>query len=405
MSFPSPSPKQARLLWWSLTALGVGVMLALLGLVLWGLARLIDLLSPVLWPLAIAGVLAYVLDPLVDFLVSKKIRRTRAILLVFFTGLMLAAGLLASVVPQLVRESGELAAKIPKYSEHLQEKAKVWISHPSPWLQKVLSTLHPVAAGTNAPAGTNVTAVIDPANPPTAPDSDLEKMIPEAITSISDSVRGALPEMGKWLKTQLSRVAAWVGGLLGLALVPVYAFYFLQEKRGIQSKWTDYLPVQDSRFKEEVVFVLDSINGYLIAFFRGQLLVAMCDGVLYTIGFFAIGLNYALLLGVMATLLTMIPFLGAMITCGTALLLATVQFQDWQHPLLVLGVFAIVQALEGLVISPKILGDRVGLHPLAIIIAVMVGTTLLGGILGGVLAIPLAAALRVVMFRYVWKKR
>lgn len=72
MSFPPPSPKQARLLWWSLTALAVGVMLALLGVLLWGLARLIGLLSPVLWPLAIAGVLAYVLDPLVDFLVSKN---------------------------------------------------------------------------------------------------------------------------------------------------------------------------------------------------------------------------------------------------------------------------------------------------------------------------------------------
>ena len=72
--------------------------------------------------------------------------------------------------------------------------------------------------------------------------------------------------------------------------------------------------------------------------------------------------------------------------------------------LLVLAVFAVVQTLEGLVISPKIMGDRVGLHPLTIIIAVMVGTTLLGGLLGGILAIPLTAALRVVMFRYVWRK-
>jgi len=81
-----------------------------------------------------------------------------------------------------------------------------------------------------------------------------------------------------------------------------------------------------------------------------------------------------------------------------------VQFGDWLHPLLVLVVFGCVQALEGLVISPKIMGDRVGLHPVSIIIAIMVGTTLLGGLLGGILAIPLTAALRVVMFRYVWKR-
>jgi len=108
---------------------------------------------------------------------------------------------------------------------------------------------------------------------------------------------------------------------------------------------------------------------------------------------------------VMATFLTIIPFLGAIVTCSSALIIALVAFGDWQHPLLVLVVFGIVQALEGTVISPKIMGHRVGLHPLAIIIALMVGTTLLGGILGGILAIPLAAALRVVMFRYVWKKR
>lgn len=78
---------------------------------------------------------------------------------------------------------------------------------------------------------------------------------------------------------------------------------------------------------------------------------------------------------------------------------------DWQHPLLVVAVFSVVQTLEGFVIQPKIMGDRVVLHPVTIIIALMVGTTLLGGILGGILAIPLTAALRVLMFRYVWKKR
>jgi len=105
-----------------------------------------------------------------------------------------------------------------------------------------------------------------------------------------------------------------------------------------------------------------------------------------------------------AVFLTMVPFLGAIIVCLTALALAFVQYGDWQHPALVLLVFAVVQALESLVISPKIMGNRVGLHPLVIIIAVMTGTTLLGGILGGLLAIPLAAALRVILFHYVWKK-
>jgi predicted PurR-regulated permease PerM len=191
---------------------------------------------------------------------------------------------------------------------------------------------------------------------------------------------------------------------VGLSLIPIYAFYLLIEKQGIQSKWTNYLPVTDSTFKDELVFILQSINDYLIAFFRGQVLVAICDGILYGIGFLIIGLPYAILLGAAAVVLTIIPFIGAIIIFITAMIIAFVQFGDWKHPLLVVAVFAVVQTLEGVVISPRIMKGRVGLHPLTIIIAVMVGTTLLGGLLGGVLAIPLTAVLRVLLARYVWKR-
>jgi predicted PurR-regulated permease PerM len=107
----------------------------------------------------------------------------------------------------------------------------------------------------------------------------------------------------------------------------------------------------------------------------------------------------------LAGVLSIIPYLGAILTIVPSVLLAAIQFKDWLHPLLVVAIFVVVQMTEGLVISPKIMGDRVGLHPMTIIVAVLVGTTLMGGILGGVLAIPLTAALRVLMFRYVWKKR
>ena len=153
------------------------------------------------------------------------------------------------------------------------------------------------------------------------------------------------------------------------------------------------------------MFIIQQINDYLILFFRGQVLVALCDGVLLTIGFLAIGLDYAFLLGMVAGLLSIVPFLGVAISIIPALLLAVVQHGDWLHPALVVGVFAAVQFLEGFVISPKIMGDRVGLHPLTIILAVMIGTTLMGGIIGGILAIPLTAALRVLMFRYIWKRQ
>lgn len=406
-----PTEKQARTIWFALTALSVGVLLGLLGLLIWGLALVLDLLSPVLWPLAIAGVIAYLLDPVVDHLERKGIPRTRAILSVFAIAVLILLGLASSVVPQLVIETRDLAVKIPGYAATLQGHVEKWVNNTAP-LRKLLGRETVMTVTTNEVNGTNVFSESLSTNAPSSTTSTVaqpsvwvQALDKDTLHTATAWLAKVLPKIGSWLFGQVTRVAAWFGVLAGLALIPVYAFYFLLEKRGIESKWTDYLPVAKSDFKTELVFVLRSINNYLIVFFRSQVLVAICDGVLYTIGFLLIGLPYAVLLGAIAVVLTMIPFLGAIVTCLAALVIALVQYGDWQHPALVLVVFAVVQTLEGLVIAPKIMGDRVGLHPLTIIIAVMIGTTLLGGLLGGVLAIPFTAALRVVMFRYVWKRR
>jgi predicted PurR-regulated permease PerM len=409
---PPPTPAQARLIWLALTGLAIATLVALVAALVWGLGQVLQILAPVLWPLAIATVIAYLLDPVVDGLERKGLSRTRAILCVFGIALLLLTTVFGSVGPQVVRETRQLVARVPAYAVNVQQRIEVWVNNPPPLLQKLLrreaapmkppdseatdlaapllltsGTTNDLAAGTNSPALFGGT------------------FDQQTLHSATGWLAQALPQAGRWLFGQVGRVAAWFGFLAGLALVPIYAFYLLLEKRGIESNWTDYLPVSDSRFKDELVFVLRSINGYLIAFFRGQVLVAICNGILYTIGFLSIGLPYAVLLGAAAVGLTMIPFLGAMALCATALIIALVQYGDWLHPALVLGVFAIVQTLEGLVISPRIMRGRVGLHPLAIIIAVMAGTTLLGGLLGGILAIPLTAVLRVLLARYVWKRQ
>ncbi|HWX21471.1 MAG TPA: AI-2E family transporter [Candidatus Binatia bacterium] len=414
MNFPPPTDRQARLFWLSLSGLSMAVLAGLVAGLIWGLGRVLEILSPVLWPIAVAGVIAYLLDPVVDLLERKGLKRPPAILMVFGIALVTVGALLGSIVPQLVSETRQLAAGIPAYASRAEKQIENWVNHPPPLIQQIqrllergASNAQPTAPATatnsNPPAvSTDLTnSAAGATNNPAPPAGSLRN---ETLETAADWAAKALPQAGRWLFGQVGRVASWFGVLAGLALIPVYTFYFLLEKRGISSRWTDYLPVADSHFKNELVFVLNSINNYLITFFRGQVLVAMCDGVLYGVGFLIIGLPYALLIGVAAVFLTIIPFLGAIVVCLTALLIAVVQFGDWRHPLLVLVVFACVQALEGLVISPKIMGGRVGLHPVTIIIAVMVGTTLLGGLLGGILAIPLTAALRVVMFRYVWKR-
>jgi predicted PurR-regulated permease PerM len=399
MALPPPSPNQSRVLWLALTALAIVALVASLAALVWSLGQVLQLMGPVLWPLAIAAVLAYLLDPLVDLLERRKMKRQRAIIFVFAVAVFVLFGIAAMILPRLIFETRELTRKIPIYAATIQNKV-LNLLEDSGWDLPIFQrTKEPVSQSTNA-----VPTTTDPALTPAPPNAQPEEPWEQKLASAAVSwLPKAVPAVGNWLSEQISRVAAWFGLLAGLALVPVYCFYFLIEKKGIQRKWTDYLPVQESRVKEELVFVLTSINDRLIVFFRGQVLVAACDGVLYGIGFFAVGLNYAVLLGLIAGVLSIIPYLGAILTLVPALVLAAVQFHDWLHPLLVLAVFGGVQLLEGLVISPKIIGDRVGLHPLTIIIAVMIGTTLLGGVLGGILAIPLTAALRVLMFRYVWK--
>jgi len=410
MSFPPPTPWQARLIWLASSALAGAILVTVLAGVVWGLGKVLHLLSPVLWPLAVAGVIAYLLDPLVDGIERRVASRARAIVCVFALAAVIVLALIGSVVPQVVRETQQLVHRIPRYTINLQHRMQEWINNPPALLRKFLQLQPAIRPGTNSV--TTIDEETIPSSAAVPPESSAKPpsiwsgaLDAESLQSATGWLAKAVPKVGSWLVGQVSKVASLFGMLAGLALIPVYAFYFLLEKEGIERQWTDYLPVTKSGFKDELVFVLKSINDYLIAFFRGQVIVALCDGVLYTIGFFIVGLPYAFLLGVMATVLTMIPFLGAITTCVLALVIAFVQFGDWLHPLLVLAVFGVVQTLEGLVISPKIMGDRVGLHPLAIIIAVMVGTTLLGGLLGGILAIPLTAALRVLMFRYVWKKR
>ena len=390
MAYPPPTEKQARILWTSVTALAVGILLTLIALLTLGIAWVVNALSSVLIPLAIAGVIAYLLDPIIDWFQRKRgFKRQNAIILVFCIAVLIVGGVMASVVPSLISQVSDLTNEFPKQVKKFQEN--------------VSSIVKPVDPAKSANTSTNA-----PAEPVWLKPREWMKDVGVTNEKAREFMVDAVEKISAWVLEQLKKVMSLFGFLAGLALVPVYVFYFLLEKRGIKRNWTDYLPVRESRVKEEIVFVLHSINDCLIVFFRGQVLVAMCVGALLTVGFLAVGLKYAVLLGVMAGLLSIIPYLGVALSIIPAFVLAMIQFvpdDGWLKPVLILVVFAAVQTMEGLFISPKIIGDRVGLHPLTIIIAVMVGTTLLGGIMGGVLAIPLTAALRTLMLRYVWKDR
>ena len=397
MGFPSPSEKQAKVLWFSLTALAIAIFLALLTLMFYGVAWLLDRLTPVLLPLAVAGIFAFLLNPLVDYfekrmspdvgLLFKRLtnpKRVKAIILVFLLGVGLITSFtvltVVTVVPELVKLGEETSI------EEVEGNIISWMDNQrdsdfGSVLQ--LGQLH-------------------------------DRIEKNGGLGLSEMFSGSGDTSSKM---DMAEAITMIGLLAGMALVPVYVFYFLLEAQTIQRKWSDYLPLKESKFKEEAVFMLQAFNECLIVFFRGQVLVAMCVGLCLAIGFSLIGLPFGILLGLVAGMVGIIPYFGVIVSTVPVLLLSLTRGnemyflgqENWAlggyAPVAAIAVCLLVLFLEKTVIQPRIIGDRVGMHPVAVIISVLIGTTLVGGVIGGLLAIPIAMALRTALFRYVWIRR
>jgi predicted PurR-regulated permease PerM len=357
-----PTERQKQTIWTAVTALSWTALGAVVVLAVWLLARLLGLLYPVLLPLGFAAILAYILDPVVEFLESRHFSRNGAILLVLGVIAILLTVFLVLVVPPLLAQLFQLASELPATLQKIQGSIDSYlIRHP------------------------NLQSWVDQNWP------KVEAKLPEKF---------ALGLAAAW--SPIAHVFGWLSAGLGFLFVPLYVYYFLLEKEKIAARWIDYVPMQESPWREEVVLVLTEINRYLIVFFRGQVVVGMCIGLMTFLGLLIIGLPYALLIGVVAGTLSLIPYLGVISSLVPALILAAMQGTGWELPVLVLVVFGVVQMAEGLILSPWIMGDRTGLHPLSVIIGILVWSLILPGLLGPILAVPLTATLRVLMYRYVW---
>jgi predicted PurR-regulated permease PerM len=227
-------------------------------------------------------------------------------------------------------------------------------------------------------------------------------------------VKQALPvvvtSVWKTIRSSVGGVLGVFGFLLSMVIIPLYLFYFLIESAKIKSTWANYLPLRASAFKDEVVDCLMEINGYLVAFFRGQLFVSVLNGITTGLGLMIVGLDFGLMIGLLLCVLGIIPYLGIAICWIPAVVIAAVQGGSalvpgdpwWMLPLVVTIIFAVVQQIDGLFITPRVVGESVGLHPMTVIVSVLVWSLLLGGLLGAILAVPLTASVKVLFQRYVW---
>jgi predicted PurR-regulated permease PerM len=324
-------------------------------LVFAALGTLVYLLRGALLPFIAGMAVAYLLDPVADRLERLGVPRALASLLIVFVFIIALAAILIVLVPILIDQVTGLVARVPDYIDSLRREA-------TPILRKIRSSL---TAGQAA-------------------------QIDEAIKSHAGDVVG-------WIGTIVGGIVS--GGaalisLLGLVFImPVVAFYMIRDWDRLVAHVDSLLPEKGG---DTVRVLAREIDARLSGFVRGQALVCLLLGAWYATGLTLVGLDFALLLGVSAGILSIIPYVGNIVGLGTSLLLAAAQFDSWVRVALVAGVFISGQVLEGNFVTPKIVGDRVGLHPIWLLFAVIAGGSLLG-ITGALLAVPTAAALGVLI--------
>lgn len=423
-------------MWAALTALFVVMLMTIACSVVWIAANVIGFLQPILIPVAIAVILAYLLDPVVTAMTVRGVGRTKAVLALFAIAFLSIGVLIAWLAPIVSLQAASVGRELPQYTlkarDHLvdfivrydhtfgnpskKEKASSTTSGFVNWL---LSPAKISSASSPAPA---TAATVTPPGPSASPvNPETIAAASSAFTSadrqrIQDWVQKQMPNLERqlpylsekiWtlLKQSIGGFLGVTGFLLSLVMVPIYLFFLLKESPAIERRWPEYLPLRNSPLKDEVAAVLLQINGYVIAYFRGQLLVCLIDGLLIGTALFCFGLNFAPLIGALVVILTMIPYIGIILCWIPAVLIAAAQWGDWMHPLVMTAVFVGVQYFESIFIAPKIVGDSVGLHPMTVIVSIFIWGLLIGGLLGPILAVPLTATAKVLLARYVWGRR
>lgn len=384
-----PTAWQRKMWFAALTALSLAVLAGLTFYAGSLLVRALAFLQPLLIPIVVAVILAYLLEPLVARFCSWGISRMWSVLLLLALMAGGFAGIVLWVAPSISHQAVEVGSSLPEYTARGE---KLLLSSLD-WARNLQRRFEPsVAIEAERTIRDEVWA-----------------MAGGYIQELVDWMQAKLPDFlaasGRFLRQSLGGFLGVAGVALSLLLVPLFLFFFLKDADELAGNWRKYIPLPDSPLKDEVASLLEEINNYLIRYFRGQFLVSIIDGALIGTALLVLGLNFALLIGLAVAILAMIPYLGMLICWIPAVLIAAAQFGDWMHPLIVTVVFIGMNNLEGFFIAPRIVGDSVSLRPFTVILSVLVWSLVLGGLLGALLAVPLTATLKVLLQRYVWHRR
>ena len=388
-----PTNYQKRMLWNAITGVSMLVLVALVVLLIWLGAEIVSFLQPVLIPIAVAGIIAFLLEPIVRLLLKRGFTRLRAVILVFLGFFLFLSATAAIILPRTYVQASELIGQRERIVEAVKSKVLHYFQeHPNHVALEWLSSSQ----------------------------DESGKRLPSKAEAWVEKNAGKIAETA-WsvLARGFQGFASVLGITIGIFLIPIYLWFFLIESQSIQRNWESFIPLRASKFKREIVETLREINHYLIAFFRGQMLVSMIDGFLVGIALTIFDVPYGLLFGVFVALLGLLPYVGNLLCWLPAVFISIAHFsmpenqhawlgqigtEVWIYPVIVTILFVGVQQINSFVTAPKIVGDSVGLHPMTVIFSVFFWTLLLGGALGTLLAVPLSASVKVIFSRYIWAK-
>jgi len=353
--------RQRRIVASAVTVLSLVVILAAIAAFFWLIAHFLRTFSHVFLPLAVAGVVALVLKPYYEFLREKaRLPVPLALVALFLSAAIQLTAFSWFFGALIVEQCEEMVRQFPE----VWQKARTQFETRWPQVIDFLGA-HPVGQRIRGAVEGQQEALLD----------GLQFVGGKALSAGAGVLRGA-------------------GAMLSWAVMPVYLIFFLIGGGASVEKLDECLPFLKAETRKDVVFLAKEFVNILVAFFRGQLLIALLQGLLFAIGFTLVGLKFGFVLGLLLGLLNIIPYLGSMVGLGITLPLAFFQpGGGWFTLVVVIVVFVVVQLIEGYVLTPKIMGKRTGLHPMAIIVAVFFWGSALSGILGMILAIPLTAFL------------
>lgn len=344
----------------ALTTLAVVIIVVAVGALLWLAGAFLRRFSNVLLPVAVGAVAAMVFHPYFHWLRRRRAPKFLALVVVCLSILIPLAAFLWFFGAMLVDQISGFAQQLPAMQQRTTEMVEEHWPQITTFFQE-------------NPWGVRIRRALE----------GQQAALLDSLTTVGG---GALT-VGQKVLHFFTSAAGW-------AVMPIYFGFFLMAEPKRFLNVEEFLPFLKAETRSDVGFLTREFINAIVAFFRGQLIVAFLQGLLYAIGFSLVGLRYGFVLGIALGFLNIIPYLGSIVGLGAAVPLALLQpGGGWQLLVWVLVVFVVVQAIEGNLLTPRIMGDRTGLHPVVIIFAIFFWGTALGGILGMILAIPLTAFL------------